>query len=239
MVGPVACVSEGSERYYRVGEHLYPGVTTILAATRPPEAIEALERWRNRVGVEQAQAIQVAASGRGNRLHALVEQYLRGEPVDTDQAAALQPWWGSVQPALRQIADVRLVEAPLFHPVGCYGGTIDALCRFQGELVALDWKSAERPKRRAWLGDYPLQLAAYLGAVNRLYDLRVASGIIVLAHRQGAARIYRFSGPELRRYWFAWLKRLVQFWSTNDSDPRSAQIVEQIRTAYPAVGTQI
>ena len=33
----------------------YPSVTRILAATKPQEDIDALERWRKRVGYEEAE----------------------------------------------------------------------------------------------------------------------------------------------------------------------------------------
>ena len=41
-------------RHYDVGQEKLPSVTTILAATQPPEKRKALEDWQARVGKEQA-----------------------------------------------------------------------------------------------------------------------------------------------------------------------------------------
>jgi hypothetical protein len=44
-------------RTYNVGEKKIPSVTTILSATQSKEKREALDKWRERVGYQEAQAI--------------------------------------------------------------------------------------------------------------------------------------------------------------------------------------
>lgn len=53
----------GSRKYMTPDGFAVPSVTTILDATKPEEAKQALQNWRNRVGHKQAQAITTEAAG--------------------------------------------------------------------------------------------------------------------------------------------------------------------------------
>ena len=48
----------------------YPSITRVLGAKPKPQ----LEAWKRRVGHQEAQRVSQAASGRGKKLHALVEE---------------------------------------------------------------------------------------------------------------------------------------------------------------------
>ena len=50
----------------------YPSVTTVLSILSE----EAIQRWRNRVGAEEANKISHRASTRGTSVHAIIEKYL-------------------------------------------------------------------------------------------------------------------------------------------------------------------
>ena len=47
---------------------IYPSVSTILAATKPESDRLALQRWRQKVGFDQAQKISIAACQRGTSI---------------------------------------------------------------------------------------------------------------------------------------------------------------------------
>ena len=66
-------------RHYDVGQEKLPSVTTILAATQPPEKRKALEDWKARVGEQEAQRIVTEAAGVGTALHNNLEKFLAGE----------------------------------------------------------------------------------------------------------------------------------------------------------------
>jgi hypothetical protein len=223
----------GSRHRYTIGEQQAPSVTTILAATRPVETVEALVAWGERVGVETAERIRTQSADRGTLLHQLVEQYLLGEPVDRALIAEVRPWWLSIEPVLQRISEIKLMEMPVYHPLLGYGGTPDLVAHFSlgtanQRLTLVDWKSADKEKRADWLGDYPIQLAAYCGALRQTHSLRIEQALIVLAHPQGAAQVFRFDRQQLSTHWQAWLKRLQQFWQMSEDHPLAMNALEYL-----------
>ncbi|MBC8120764.1 MAG: hypothetical protein H7Y22_02870 [Gemmatimonadaceae bacterium] len=227
-------------RHYSIGEQLLPSVTTVLAATRPAADTEALRQWAEQIGAEQAEAIRSAAEERGTRLHTLIERRLSGqvvEQLDAEQVAVL-PWWSSVLPVLSRIQSVHFLEHTVHHPHFCYAGSLDLVASVgtgdghpeeDERLVLIDWKSSGKAKQRAWLGDYPLQLAAYWHALQVNQPNSCTEGWIVVAHPLGTAQVHRFYRADLERAWFEWLARLEHFWSLFPQHPLSAQGRQAIR----------
>ncbi|MBC7879693.1 MAG: PD-(D/E)XK nuclease family protein [Anaerolineae bacterium] len=208
-------------------------MTTILAATRPVETVEALVAWGERVGVETAERIRTQSADRGTLLHQLVEQYLLGEPVDRALIAEVRPWWLSIEPVLQRISEIKLMEMPVYHPLLGYAGTPDLVANFSlgtanQRLTLVDWKSADKEKRADWLSDYPIQLAAYCGALRQTHSLRIEQGMIVLAHPLGPAQVFRFDRQQLSTHWQAWLKRLQQFWQMSEGHPLAADVLHYL-----------
>ena len=69
---------EHGSRTYNVGEKKIPSVTTILSATQSEEKKASLDRWRERVGYQEAQRITNQAATRGTEMHYVLENYIDG-----------------------------------------------------------------------------------------------------------------------------------------------------------------
>ena len=67
-----------SGRVYNVAEKKVPSVTTILSKTQSKEKRESLDKWRERIGFDEAARITKQASTRGTEMHHVLEQYLKG-----------------------------------------------------------------------------------------------------------------------------------------------------------------
>ena len=67
------------KRLYDVNNEKLPSVTTILAATKPQEEIDSLNRWREKVGHKQADIISREATERGSSMHDYIEKFLLGK----------------------------------------------------------------------------------------------------------------------------------------------------------------
>lgn len=196
---------------YEVEGRCYPGVTTVLSATKPQEAREALQRWRQRVGVEAAQQISGKASSAGTRLHKQIAAYLNGATVDIP--ADLAGYWESIWPVLDQVEEVLLVEGAVWHPAG-FVGIPDALVVVKGELHLCDWKTALRPKQPEWLGDYFLQIAAYREAAHQVYadfGLAVQKGLVAIALADQPAQVFEVSLDDMDGHWQKFERRLREF----------------------------
>lgn len=196
---------------YEIEGRCYPGVTTVLSATKPPEAREALQRWRQRVGVEESQRISGQASSVGTRLHKQIAAFLNDEPVTIP--ADLTNYWDSMQPVLAQVEAVLLVEGAVWHSAG-FVGFPDALVMIGGELHLCDWKTALRPKQIHWLGDYFLQIAAYRAAATEVYaefGLEVEKGLVAIALADQPAQQFEVSLAEMDEHWREFERRLREF----------------------------
>ncbi|PSR15701.1 hypothetical protein C8255_21750 [filamentous cyanobacterium CCP3] len=196
---------------YEVEGRCYPGVTTVLSATKPPEAREALQRWRQRVGIEESQRISGQASSAGTRLHQQIAAYLNDDNVDIP--ADLTGYWSSIQPVLSRVEAALLVEGAVWHSAG-YVGFPDALVVIDGQVHLCDWKTALRPKQFQWLGDYFLQIAAYRAAATEVYaefGLEVEKGLIAIALADRPAQLFEVSLADMDDHWVQFRRRLGEF----------------------------
>ncbi|MCL6436869.1 MAG: exonuclease [Leptolyngbyaceae cyanobacterium HOT.MB2.61] len=215
---PVYCaksVRQNGRQYY-VDDRGYrlPSVSTILNATRSPEQREALARWQQRVGMEEATRITTAASRRGTGTHKQVERYLQGEVVVCPDN--IRPYWESIKPVLQAVGDVRLVEGTVFHYDLGYAGQVDCVASYQGTPCLCEWKTSDRPKQSIdHLNDYPLQLVAYWGAVNHCYrdhDVNLEHAILAIAIPNMPAEVFWFDPETISYYWPQWQERVAIFW---------------------------
>jgi hypothetical protein len=220
-------------RHYEFDGRLLPSVTTVLQSTRSARDAEALATWADSIGQDQADQIRQESAQRGTNLHTLIELYLTGYEPSTLEATAhaqdILPFWSSVQTALTRIKTVQMIEQAVHHPQYCYAGSLDLLAEveFTDQLtkatahrsVLIDWKTSGKTKKREWLGDYTLQLAAYWLATNLQTDHPIPEAWIVLAHPNGTAQIHRFLSKELESLSKEWLRRLHEFWERNPEHP--------------------
>lgn len=191
-----------------------PSVTTILNATKPQEARERLMNWRSRLGTEEANRVSTTASRRGTQTHKYIKRYLLGEDISCPDAS--RPYWDSIQPVLEDIDTVRLVESPVCHRKLNYAGVVDCVASYHGIPCVCEWKTADKPKGSIErLYDYPLQLAAYLGAVNHTYQeygIEIDSVLLVIAIPETAAEIYLLEKAAIDFYWQQWQERVAAYY---------------------------
>jgi len=74
VLPPLKRKNVNGHRYYEIGGAAYPSVTTILSLKKTEE----LKEWRSKVGEDVANWEMKRAASRGNSLHTLVEQYIKG-----------------------------------------------------------------------------------------------------------------------------------------------------------------
>ena len=68
-------------RHYTVDgqEQKLPSVTTVLGQTQPKEKRESLDRWRQKVGLREAEKITRDAAIRGTAMHKYLEDLILGQ----------------------------------------------------------------------------------------------------------------------------------------------------------------
>ncbi len=199
-------------RVYEINGHRYPGVTTILSATKPAEARRALYEWRQRLGQEAAQRISNQASSAGTRIHKQIANHLRGETVEVPDDVI--GYWESIAPILDNVDEPLLVEGAIWHEKG-YVGFPDAVMVYQNRICVCDWKTAMKPKKVEWISDYCLQVAAYALAIEQVYantGIEVEAGLIAIALDGAPAQTFWLQREDIETYWQAFQQRLHSFY---------------------------
>ena len=119
---------EGKRLYENPYGEPVPSVTTILDKTKPKEKVQALQRWKKRVGEQEAQRIVTEAANVGTIMHAILEHYVKNEEYKTGnnivhrQAKAMaQEVINNIEPDLNEVwgSEVNLCFPNL------YAGTTD------------------------------------------------------------------------------------------------------------------
>ena len=175
---------EGRRLYSTPDGSRVPSVTTILEKTKPEEKKQALNEWRKRVGVENAQKITTEAANRGTRMHTYLEDYIKqGQLKDRGS----NPFgWAShamaqtvIEDGLVNVNEIWGVEIPLYFPK-LYAGTTDGCGLHLNEESILDYKQTNKPKKQEWITDYYLQLVAYALAHNEVYGTNIRKGVVLM-----------------------------------------------------------
>ena len=151
--------SPDGRRYVTLDGNAYPSVTTVLSILNE----ESIAKWRARVGEEEANRIGNRATTRGTAVHSLIEKYLKNEP---DCREGFLPHvvqsLENLKPLLdKHVTKVYAQEIPLYSDHLQLAGTCDAVVEWDGVPTIVDWKTRRRPKKKANIGNYFMQLAAY------------------------------------------------------------------------------
>lgn len=176
---------DGKRHYCLPDGSKVPSVTTILDRTKPAEAREALANWKRAVGEKRAQEITTEAANRGTRMHAYLEHYVLQtdmKPLPSNPFAH-PSWFMAAEVILNGLCHVDEfwgTEVPLYYS-GLYAGTTDLIGTWKGRPAIMDFKQSNRVKKREYIEDYFLQLAAYAAAHNEMHGTTIDTGVILMA----------------------------------------------------------
>ena len=170
----------GSRVYDINGEKL-PSVTTILKATESEEKKESLRLWRKKIGEAAADEVIKKSSTRGTKMHKHLEEYLIGQTkmdLGSDDSYIMSQ--KIINESLKiKLSEVWGSEINLYYPKK-YAGTADATGIYDGKESILDFKQSNKTKRKEWITDYFLQVAAYSLAHNYVHKTNITQGIILI-----------------------------------------------------------
>jgi ATP-dependent exoDNAse (exonuclease V) beta subunit len=99
----------------------------------------------------------------------------------------------------------------LYYP-GLYAGATDVVGIYDNEESIVDFKQSNQIKKREWIGDYKLQLAAYALAHNEIYGTNIQKGVNLICTKDNYFQEFVFEGEEFRRAKFDWLRRVDEFY---------------------------
>ena len=219
---------DGKRHYCLPDGSKVPSVTTILDRTKPAEDREALARWRRSVGEQRAQEITTEAASRGTRMHAYLEHYVLKtdmKPLPSNPFA--HPSWFMaaevILNGLQHVDEFWGTEVPLYYS-GLYAGTTDLIGTWKERPAILDFKQSNKVKKREYITDYFLQLAAYAAAHNEMHGTTIDTGVILMAVQPKLLSDGSYDRPEYLEfvvqgdefaYWAdEWMKRVEQYYQS-------------------------
>ena len=202
-------MDQGSRTYDVEGTKL-PSVTTILSRTKDQTY---LDKWKAKVGYEEAERIKNLSSKRGTSMHKFIEKHITGAGYDDLTEIGQQ-----AKPMAQKIIDVGLTpiteyygsEVSLYYP-GLFAGSTDLVCMHNGKETIADFKQANKPKREDWIQDYFLQIGAYAMAHDYVHGSNIEQGVIMICTPDLYYQEFKFDGEQMRQYRHKFLERLSQY----------------------------
>ena len=219
---------DGKRHYCLPDGKKVPSVTTILDRTKPQEARDALANWRKNVGEQRAQQITTEAANRGTRMHAYLETYvIMGEMKPLPSNPFAHPsWFMAAEVILQGLVNVNEIwgtEVPVYYS-GLYAGTTDLVGEWKNKPAIMDFKQSNKVKKREYITDYFLQLAAYAQAHNEMHNTDINTGVILMAVQPKLLEDQSYSKPQYLEfviegdefeYWSTeWTKRVELYYLT-------------------------
>ena len=136
-----------------------PSVTTVLGYRNR----ESIQKWRERVGEEEANRISRQAAGRGTKVHYMAEDYLNNKEINTKGVMPhIIQMWKALQKGIDgHIDNVYAQEVPLYSKKLKLAGRVDCIAEHDGELAIIDFKTSSKIKKREYISNYFMQGAAY------------------------------------------------------------------------------
>ena len=149
---------DDERRYLTPEGNLYPSVTSLLGKISDNSY---LEKWKKRVGEEQANKISFQARNRGTSVHAVVEKYINNEKI-SGQMPHIQRSLLNLKPVLdKSLNNIRFIEQSLYSDELRVSGTPDIIAEWDGKLSIIDIKTSKKPKTQKQIPVYFTQTCLY------------------------------------------------------------------------------
>lgn len=203
---------EGRKYVTATGESL-PSVTTVLDATKDKSHLDA---WVKNVGEEEANRIKNEAAMVGTHMHGCLERFIKHRPIEVPTSwLAVKGYRMAMTLAenfFPNLTEVWGSEVNVYYPQK-YAGSTDMAGVYRNKSAIIDFKQANRMKKRDWIEDYFHQLAAYALAHDAVHGTEIEQGVVLMASQDGQVQEFVSVGREWAQYKQAWFARLEGFYA--------------------------
>lgn len=165
-------------RFYKTPEgNVYPSVTTVLGDYNK----EGIQRWIERVGVEEAERIRNTSASRGDAVHKIIEAYLLNQEAPSNAMPINMHMFSTMRPIYdKYISKIYGVEVPLYSDYLKVAGRADFVAEFNGVCSIIDNKTSLRLKKKEWIAGYFMQMSAYAVMVEELTGMAVPQIVVII-----------------------------------------------------------
>lgn len=201
-------------RHYNVGDKKIPSVTTILSATQSKNKQDSLDRWRERVGYQEAQRITTQAATRGTEMHYVLENYIDGKGyLNLSEDGALARMMAhEIVNNLEKLKIVYGNEVNLAYK-DLWAGSTDVVGLYDEQPTIIDFKQSNKLKREDYVEDYYYQICAYSLAHKEQYG-PITQGLICICTKDKVYQEFKMNEDKLKEYEDKWLERVDKYYKT-------------------------
>ena len=183
----------GGMRFYEAPDgNKYPSITTVLG--KQPGKQEGLQKWRERIGEEQARIVSGKAARRGTAFHNICEDYLNGvEDITHHKEKNFLAYcmFGEMKSHLDdKIKKVVLQEQTMYSPKYKVAGRCDFIGVYGDTLAVVDFKTTTTPKKEEWIEDYFIQCSAYASMYEEHTNGPIEDIVIMMVAEDGQVQIF-------------------------------------------------
>ena len=172
-------------RYYTVNGRPMVSITSVTSHWNKHIFVD----WRKRIGEAEANRITKRATSRGTATHSLIENHLLNKDVEFDKPSPKMLFLQAKE-TLKNINNIYALEESLYSEELGVAGTVDCIAEYNGELSIIDFKTAEKPKPRAWIENYFVQAAAYACMFFERTGIPVKKLVIIMTCENGDVTVY-------------------------------------------------
>ena len=212
-------------RTYNVNDLKLPSVTTILQFTQSKNKQQGLDKWRERIGFDEAMEITQQAAKRGTEMHYILEQYINGKGYlnlgDMGEQTRMM--------AHEIINNLGLLKTVWGNEVNLsykdrWAGSTDVVGLYDDKPTIIDFKQSNRPKKEEYVEDYYYQIAAYSLAHQDQYG-PIDQGLICVCTKDGLYQEFKMDARKLDEYENKWFERLERY--EKQKEERQAKLNEK------------
>lgn len=151
-------VNAKTGRFYEdEDQNTYYSITNVLSILSE----EGIQKWRAKVGEEEANRISRNAAGKGTEVHDMIEAWVLGEDKESTNMLAISNF-RDIKPVITQnLSKVYATEKRMFSSHLGVAGTVDCVGVWDNKISIVDWKTSRKFKKKEWIESYFMQAAAY------------------------------------------------------------------------------
>ena len=169
---------DGKRHYVTPDGNKYKSITTLLSNLSKA----GIQKWRNRVGAEEANRISTKASRQGTGVHSICESYIKNEDGFLDGRMPNEvEMFQSIESLLDCIDDVHCVEGALYSDELKLAGRTDLIAEFDNQLAVIDYKTSRKIKTWEMCHSYFMQGAFYAMAYEERTGIPINNIVIIMA----------------------------------------------------------
>lgn len=170
--------STGERFYISPNGIKLPSVTTVLGHFKK----QSLQKWRDKVGNDQANYVMNRAATRGTKFHNLLESYLRNEDGYLDGVMPdMKQSFRDMQETLDLIDNIHYIEGQMYSESLGVAGRTDCIAEFGKTLSIIDFKTSTRQKKAEWIDHYFEQGTAYSLMYEELVGTPINQVVIIIS----------------------------------------------------------